>query len=61
MYNTLKDIKDNDCIVRNLLDRPEATRLPVKRFRFAKLFLSGFFRHRRTLNRSINNQGGWAA
>gem|GEM_PF-4461567 len=49
------------CIVRNLLDRPEATRLPVKRFRFAKLFLSGFLRHGKALNRSINHQGGWAA
>jgi thioredoxin-like negative regulator of GroEL len=32
----------SDCIVRNLLDRTEATRLLVKRFRSAKLFLSGF-------------------
>ena len=39
-------------IVRNLLDRTEATRLPIKRFRFAKLFLSGFLRHERALNRS---------
>ena len=33
------------CIVRNLLDRVEATRLPINQFRFAKFILSGFLRH----------------